>query len=385
MLGIWRLTDTRFTPFMFPKQSTLLYYISVTMLMLGMVPLMKWVEEYFMEKSRRILHIYNAAAIILCLLQLGLQFLGICDIREILLITHVAIVIGVALIIGIVIYEKIVYPDKNGATLGNRLLFLCGVGVVADVAAYYIKGNSSGLLFTLLSFLLYIVFMGIATLYHYSEQEIRLAEQERELAEQERRLAEQERSLTDSRIKAMMSQIRAHFIFNVLATISTYCKIDPRKADNALIRFSRYLRKNINIIEQDGLIDFDMELEQVEDYIALEQLRFPESVVFEKDIQTSSFQIPPLSIQPLVENAIKHGLVGKGKNGTIRLTTRRLQDCIEITVTDDGAGFDVTAGTTKDSVGIRNVRYRLKSMAKGTLTIDSTPGEGTIATIRLPF
>lgn len=265
------------------------------------------------------------------------------------------------------------------------MAYVCVCGVIADVIAYYVKGNSSGLLFTLLAFILYIVFMGISTLSNYGEQEILLAKQDRQLVEQERQLVEQEKHLTDSRIKAMMSQIRSHFIFNVLTTISTYCKIDPKTADAALIRFSRYLRKNIKIIEEDGLIDFDMELEQVEDYVALEQLRFPDSINFDEEISTSSFQIPPLTIQPLVENAIKHGLVENGKSGTIMLKTIREMDCIKIVVEDDGGGFDVEQKRSKESVGIRNVRYRIENMVGGSLTIESSVGCGTIATVCIPI
>lgn len=107
------------------------------------------------------------------------------------------------------------------------------------------------------------VFVGIATMFHYSEQELLLAEKDRLLAEQEWKL-------TERWITAMMSQVKSHFIFNVLTTISSYCKVDAQKADRALIRFSRYLRKNIRNIEEEGLIDSLSELEQVEDYVALE-------------------------------------------------------------------------------------------------------------------
>lgn len=313
MLGIWRMTDTRFTPFLLPKHSVLLFYLSVTMLMLGSIPLMKWLEEYFTEKSRGLLDGY-------CLL-----------------------------------------------------------------VAFYMKGNSSGLLFTIFAFLLYIVIMGVKTLFNYSEQELQFAEKERQLAEKDRELAEKERKLTDRRIASMMSQIRSHFIFNVLTTISGYCKIDPKKADTALIRFSRYLRKNINIIEEEGLIDFDVELEQLEDYVALEQLRFEDMIVFEKEIQTSSFQIPPLTIQPLVENAIKHGLVEHNRSGLIWLATREQDGMIMITVTDNGVGFLPEACENSRSVGIRNVRYRLENMVNGQLDIDSVPGQGTKVIIRIPI
>lgn len=384
MMGFWRLTDTRFTPFILMEKPVFLFYVSVLMLVLGMVPFMKWIEGYFDRRHRWILDCYCICAVSFSLIQLMLQFLHVFDLRETLFVSHILIVIGGILAISIVINERVKYREKSRIPLGSRLPYICLAGVIADVAAFYIKGNSSGLVYSLLAFLLYIVFLGIATMNNYSSKELQLAEQERQLAEKNRELAEKERELTERRIASMMSQIRSHFIFNVLTTISGYCKIDPKKADNALIRFSRYLRKNIRIIEEEGLIDFDVELEQLEDYIALEQLRFEDRIRFEKEIGTSSFQLPPLTIQPIVENAIKHGLIGAGRSGTICLHTKRTTDCVEITVMDDGIGFVPEQCGSEESVGIRNVRYRLENMVGGSLSIKSTFGEGTKVMIKIP-
>lgn len=378
MMGLWRLTDTRFTPFIFPDQSVLLFYISVTMLMLGMIPMLKWAEEYFSTKIRWILNLYCIVTALIALVQLMLQVTGICDLRETLYVTHIWIAAGAITTIAIAVYERRKYSRKS------KLPYICVAGVIGDLAAFYIKGNSSGLLFSLLAFFLYIVVMGIATMFNYSEQEVLLAEQNRQLAEQDRALAEKERRLTQRRIAAMMSQIRTHFIFNVLTTISTYCKTDAQKADKALIRFSRYLRKNIRIIEEEGLIDFSMELEQLEDYVALEQMRFEDRIAFVEEIEVRDFQIPPLTIQPIVENAIKHGLLEQDKRGTIILRTEKKEKDILITVVDDGVGFEPQDSEKEDSVGIRNVRYRLEHMVDGRLVIESEQGEGTRVTIKIP-
>lgn len=377
MMGIWRLTDTRFTPYMFPKQSVLMFYMSVLMLMLGMIPLMKWIEEYFTEKTRQVMDIYCIVSAIVCLIQLLLQYAKIYDIREMLFVTHILIGVGVVIAVAAVIYERVKYPDRNKAAVGKKLPYICVAGVIADVAAYYIKGNSSGLLFSLLAFLLYIVIMGIATMFNYSEQELQLAEKDRQLAEKERKL-------TERRIASMMSQIRSHFIFNVLTAISGYCKTDPQKADYILIRFSRYLRTNIRIIEMEGLINFEDELAQVDDYVALEQVRFEDMIVFEKNIEEDNFRIPPLTIQPIVENAIKHGLIEHNLSGVISLHTFKDADYIKIVIKDNGAGFTIKEQDNNDSVGIRNVRYRLENMVNGRLDIDSIPGEGTTVIITIP-
>lgn len=385
MMGVWRLMDTRFTPFMIDGKSTLVFYTSIAMLCFGMIPLIKWAESYFSRSVNRVMSVYCLVSSLVCLVQIILQFFCIADIRELLFVTHIIIGVGVLIVVGSMAYDHIRYPEKSRLKIGNVMPVMCAVGIMADIIMYYIKGNSSGLVFSLFTFLLYIVMVGIVTILQYSRQELILAEQERQLAEKDRLLAEQERRMTSRRISTMMSQIRSHFIFNVLTTISGYCKVDAKKADQALIRFSRYLRRNINIIEEEGTIPFDMELEQLEDYVALEQMRFAEKVSFVKNIETNSFKLPPLTIQPLVENAIKHGLVEHGRSGTICLSTAREKDFIVVTVSDDGVGFSVDACEKSDSVGIRNVRYRLENMVGGSLTIDSKPGEGTVATIRIPM
>lgn len=377
MLGLWRLTDTRFTPFIFPEKPVFLFCVSVTMLMLGMIPVVRWIEGYSYKESRRVLDVYCIFAALVCLVQLLLQFLGILDLRETLLVTHIMIAVGIAVVIGSVIYEKKKYLRKPKMQIAKKLPLICLLGIMADVVAFYVKGNSSGLVFSLLAFLLYIVFTGIATMFNYSEQEMQLAEKDRQLAEKERKL-------TERRIATMMSQIRTHFIFNVLTAISGFCKYDAEKADEALILFSRYLRRNIKIIEEEGLIDFTKELEQLQDYVSLEQLRFPDTITFEKEIEETNFRIPPLTIQPIVENAIKHGLVEHGRSGRVKLQTMSDERNIIITVSDDGIGFIPEECIKEESVGIRNVRFRLENMVRGSLTIESNPDKGTKVTIYIP-
>ena len=381
MLGVWRMFDTRFTPFMDFGKPVLVYYISTVMTMFAILPLFQWTKTYFTGKGRKVLDIYGIGALILCLVQMFLQFFGMMDIRENLVATHIALAAGVVCLLAVLLYERKYVAARNGKRRKLppeiRLACICVAGIFGDIVAFYIKGNSSGLVYTLLAFLIYIICMGFLSMNRYTEQQT-------ELAKLDRQLAEQNRKLTDSRIKAMMSQIRSHFIFNVLATISTYCKIDPEEADHALICFSRYLRRNIQNIEEDGLIDFTTELEQVKDYVELEKLRFMERIRFETEIGTTSFQIPPLTIQPLVENAIKHGIIEQGRSGTITLHTERDAQGIRIMIGDDGAGFDTALLEKSESVGIRNVRYRISHMTGGTMEIKSTPGKGTAVTIRIP-
>ena len=122
----------------------------------------------------------------------------------------------------------------------------------------------------------------------------------------------------------------------------------------------------------------------MEDYILLEQIRFGDQIRFRTDIQTEHFLIPPMLMQPLVENAIQHGLNPRPGGGTITLRTREEEDWIRVEISDDGVGFDPERPAGRQSVGIRNVRFRLEHMVGGRLELKSIPGQGTTATILIP-
>ena len=198
-----------------------------------------------------------------------------------------------------------------------------------------------------------------------------------------------EGELKNSRVVLAMSQIRSHFLFNVLNAISGLCKYDPEKADEMVVRFARYLRKNIDTMQKDELTLFTKEMEHLEDYIMLEQVRFGEKIGFRTDIQVSDFLLPPLVLQPVVENAIKHGLLSRPDGGTILLSTTREKQDILITIQDDGVGFEPDAKKDDDqtncSVGISNVVFRLRYMMNGSFQIQSSQGQGTTVTIRIPY
>ena len=203
------------------------------------------------------------------------------------------------------------------------------------------------------------------------------------------RAAEEAKKLKDelknSRIVLAMSQIRTHFIFNVLNSISGLCQYDPDEASRAVAHFAKYLRGNINVLQNDELIDFTKELDHLEDYIRLEQMRFGEKVNYEKDIETDAFLIPPLVLQPVVENSIKHGLLRKSDGGTIKLSTRVVDTQVVIEVCDDGVGFETCKEVRTGAVGLENVKFRIQYMIGGSLEIDSQPGNGTKVIIKMPY
>jgi len=202
-----------------------------------------------------------------------------------------------------------------------------------------------------------------------------------------RQLMEKEHQLAESRIAIMLSQIQPHFLYNSLGAIRELCRQDPEAAREALGDFAFFLRSNMDSLTSTDLIPFSKELEHVQNYLSLEQLRFGEKLKVVFDTEEKDFLLPPLSIQPLVENAVNHGLFPSENGGTVTIKTRRTGNKIAVTITDDGVGFDPHAPSESDSkkhVGIQNVRSRVESMARGTLTIQSMVGEGTTATLLIP-
>lgn len=197
---------------------------------------------------------------------------------------------------------------------------------------------------------------------------------------------ELEYELQNSRVSIMISQIQPHFLYNVLTSICYLCDKNPKQAKSALIQFSEYLRTNLDSIKCRTLVSIEQELTHVRTYLNLEMMRFEDALNVEYDIGCSHFMLPPLTIQPLVENAVKHGLGGTEKNHTVKISVEQTKRGYEIRVTDNGAGFDINRVEEdgKQHVGIVNVRQRLESMVNGSLEIESEVGKGTTATIIIP-
>ena len=190
--------------------------------------------------------------------------------------------------------------------------------------------------------------------------------------------------LAESRISTMMSQIRPHFIYNTLGSIEQLCKLDPPKAGELVHNFAKYLRGNFGELDNPKPILMSQEMQHVHHYINIENVRFPD-MTFAFEMNSDDFHLPALTIQPIVENAIKHGLMKLPRGGTIRVVAYENDTAYCVSVVDDGVGFDTGALIDdRKHVGLRNIRERLKVMVNGTLEIESTVGVGTKVLITIP-
>ena len=190
--------------------------------------------------------------------------------------------------------------------------------------------------------------------------------------------------LAESRISTMMSQIRPHFVYNTLGSIEQLCKLDPPKAGDLVHNFAKYLRGNFGELDNPKPILMSQEMEHVHHYISIENVRFPD-MTFTFEMNSEDFHIPALTVQPIVENAIKHGLMKLPKGGTIRVVSYETDTDYCISVEDDGAGFDTSVLIDeRKHVGLRNIRERLKVMVNGKLEIESAVGVGTKVLVTIP-
>ena len=197
---------------------------------------------------------------------------------------------------------------------------------------------------------------------------------------------EMELRLQENQISIMLSQIQPHFLYNTLNSIYQLCETNPMRARSMVNSFAEYLRNNLSTLEEPGLISFETELAHVNTYLDIERVRFEDTLEIEYDIQCVDFSLPVLTVQPIVENAVKHGTSKKEGVSHLYISTAENEDSYEIEIRDTGVGFDASAAVDDGHkhIGITNVRQRLESLCNGTLTIDSTPRVGTVALIKIP-
>ena len=201
------------------------------------------------------------------------------------------------------------------------------------------------------------------------------------------RYQQMQKELYEAKVGVMVSQIRPHFIYNALTSIAMMCQIDPDQAQEATITFADYLRGNMDSLHQTTPVPFATELDHLKKYLYIEKMRFADLLNIEYDIQTVDFQLPLLSIQPLVENAVKHGVGMKEDGGTVTVATKETDTAYEVIITDDGVGFDTEAPKPDDGrthVGMENTKKRLHDMCGAYVEITSVVGEGTTARVILP-
>lgn len=270
------------------------------------------------------------------------------------------------------------YQSLTQKVPGNLLVFTSMMLTISSLlgasesGSGFIVFNSS--LFAPTAFIM----AALLQVYLYLRQNLTMQKEALEAANLRARLRENE-------MTAMRNQIKPHFLYNALLAIQVLCTREPETAAEAVTRFSKYLRANMQFIMAAEPIPFTKELEHVQNYVSIERLRFRERLQVNYDIESQDFSVPPLTIQPLVENAIVHGACKNMAMGTVTLRTRPLEDGWLVEVIDDGPGFDRSVLERQtESQGLRNVIYRLREAVGAQVVIHSGCDQGTRVEVTIP-
>lgn len=194
----------------------------------------------------------------------------------------------------------------------------------------------------------------------------------------------QQREISHQRASVMVLQMRPHFIYNAMMSIYYLCAQNPEKAQQATLDFTTYLRKNFTAIASEDTIPFSDELEHTKAYLAIEQVQFGDDLLVEYDISQENFRLPPLTLQPIVENAVKHGMDPENTPLCITIRTRETKFGSEIVVEDNGAGFSPADDDFEPHTALANIKKRLEIICGGKMTINSRKGGGTVVSVIIP-
>ena len=284
--------------------------------------------------------------------------------------------VNICTMIGIVIMTLLLFIESGQNSQAIFMLIAwtpLTLSIILDVFNYFLQ-------FTDIHF--YYFGLSLTMLYQITRMVLDLRKQYLEAI----RYQQMQKELYEAKVAVMTSQIRPHFMYNALTSIAMMCELDPKTAKQATITFAKYLRGNMDSLKQTAPVPFTQELEHLKKYLYIEKLRFDDLLNIEYDIQATDFVLPLLSIQPLVENAVKHGVGMKEDGGTVKISTRETETAYEVVIEDEGVGFDVNEQKDdgRSHVGMENTKKRLRDMCGGEVKITSVIGKGTTAIVVLP-
>lgn len=372
VMGLWMLVGGQYLSVL-TSYNGVIMSMDYMLLFLMSALIFRYMSMMIESRLKLIIHSLECTSLLLLLLYMLLQTAGIMD-GYALQMTGVFILFTLDIVMIICLFiEYVRYKKTTLKYILSSIIFFI-VFVLIGLSEFLLKGQQNDVWYDFGIFV--FVLMQLVFIVNYIRQKFEEAEKAEAM-----RL-----ELAEMKIQMMTSQIRPHFVFNTLNAISALCLEDPIKADEAIVKFSKYLRANIAVLEGAKLIRFEKEVEFIENYVSIEQMRFPERIAVKFDIKFKNFWVSMLSIQPIVENAIKHGIAKKKEGGTVVVKSIREENNAVVTIIDDGVGFDINKiSVGQESVGMRNIRERLQISSKARVKVESTPGKGTCVTIYIPL
>ncbi|MBO6241253.1 MAG: histidine kinase [Butyrivibrio sp.] len=202
----------------------------------------------------------------------------------------------------------------------------------------------------------------------------------------------QKKEIAERTFRTKALQMRPHFIYNTLSNIYYLCELDPKKAQQVLDNFTTYLKNNFSSVVKTELIPFEEELQHTKAYLAVIKARYEDMIFVDYDTPYTSFKLPPLTLEPIVENAVKHGLDPEADPLYIMIHTRKEGTTSVLVVENTGIDFpfdDSPENMNFDlesdpHIGIFNIKSRLDTLCGGSLKITKRSSGGTVVTIKIP-
>ncbi len=256
---------------------------------------------------------------------------------------------------------------------------MLGAWLVAGRPLYFFSADDDGLGSIVLG-----VFFGVLGFIYFSTRS-NLLSTRAQLAEAQAGIEREERLRTETELRLLQAQIEPHFLFNTLSNVISLIRTEPKAAENTLVQLTQYLRASLKRSRESRNTLSD-EFDLVRAYLQIQQARMGDRLSFELDADSNLMltELPPLLIQPLVENAVVHGIEPSQAGGKVTVTATRSNGWMQVRVSDDGVGLQETNGGNR--LALSNIRDRLTSLygsrARLTLT-DNTPC-GIIASIDIP-
>lgn len=274
-----------------------------------------------------------------------------------------------ALIVAVVIYHRSFFSRLQKVSLMVYLSFPVGSAIIM-----VITGQVSSVINIAISIALVMMYM-----FYEIEKNQRMLKQAEEIMEKERINNEFKNTM-------LWTQIQPHFIYNNLNVIQFLCKQNPEEAAKAVSHLSSFLRSYIDAYDLDVCIPITEEMEIINHYVYMQKLRYEDRLQVDINVEATGFSVPPLSVESLVENSVRHGVARKLEGGKVSIHVYENNDEFLVEVADNGIGFDSEElkSDGKNHVGLKNTDSRLKFMIKGSLEVISQPGQGCRAIVHVP-
>ncbi len=367
--GIWVLGESQsLTLQLFPKHiDRFIYYITFYL-----IPMFFYfsISFYFKGKERRIIQCFAYIELLITIIAIVAQLFRIYDLLESINIMLVNVVIGLLYIFYIRMYALIRYRERKN--IEHLFFFLIMLIFVFFEIKSFINGQFESISRDIQRILVIFAFF---VCIHFIKS----------IDRKTQKLKQTRAKLALSKMNIIALKMRPHLVHNTLLSIQELCYSAPLEAVEAIGMFSNYLRSSFDNPVNKNLIPFEQELQYIREYINIQKICYRDEIIYTEKIDIVDFMIPPLTIQPLIENAIRHGIRKRKGEGEVVLRVEQIHDIIHIEITDNGLGFDVNRIkllSLKTSTG--NIAYRLKKIVHAKIRITSTIEYGTRIYIKIP-